>query len=270
MSAPLDRRADARYLREVAYAEPTGLTTRAALYAHQQPRIDLVTEALVELDGLAGCDVIDVGCGNGRYLAALHATGARVVGVDLSAGMLAAVPAPRPPVVAADAQTLPIAAEAFDAVLMMHMLYHLSDPERGLSEAQRILRPSGRLLVATNGSEHLAEMNELWLPLLDALEVRGDLEEIGLVNARLTADSLRRLVAGRFERFTERSLRSAVVVADPGPVLRHAATTTGSHVIGEAREELLVRFGEQVNACIRRNGEFRITTEVVFFLAEKS
>jgi len=56
-----------------------------------------------------------------------------------------------------------------------------------VAEAARVLRPGGKLLVATNGRRHLAEMNELWLPLLDRTGLRVALEDSGLVNPRVTA-----------------------------------------------------------------------------------
>jgi SAM-dependent methyltransferase len=101
------KRADTRYLRDVAYADPSGLAARASLYDFQQPRIDLQSEMLAALGPLDGRVVGDIGCGDGRYIAALRGAGAQVVGIDLSVGMLAGVPDP-PALVAADSQALPL------------------------------------------------------------------------------------------------------------------------------------------------------------------
>jgi SAM-dependent methyltransferase len=91
---PEPGRADSRYLREVAYADPSGLGARASLYDFQQPYVDLQSEALALLEPLDGRVVGDVGCGDGRYIDALRGAGARVVGIDLSVGMLAGVSSP--------------------------------------------------------------------------------------------------------------------------------------------------------------------------------
>jgi SAM-dependent methyltransferase len=264
------RRADRWYLRDVAYADPSGLTARASLYDHQHPRIDLVGEALDMLDPIAGRVVGDVGCGNGRYVGALRAGGARVIGIDLSFGMLVHVPPPRPELVVADAQAIPLASGSLDALLMMHMLYHAPDPERAVVEARRVLEDGGRILLGTNGPRHLAEMDELWVPVLDRAGGLSDLEDAGLVNARLTARNARRLLEEHFADVDERWRPSSVVVTDPSPVMRHAASTTGAHTVGEQRDELLDELAESVGAQIRRDGEFRITTEVVFFAGRKS
>lgn len=262
-----DKRADRAYLREVAYAEPSGLAARSALYDHQHPRIDLKTEVSSCLGPLAGHTVADIGCGDGRYVHMLAATGAQVVGVDLSTGMLAGVPAPKPALVTADAQALPFLDASFDDVLMMHMLYHAPDPELAVTEAARVLREGGRCLVGVNGPEHLIEMNEIWLPLLNDVGLGDRLRTLGLVNARVRADDARALLGAAFGQVEQVRLRSRVVVTDPEPVIRHAASTAGADGTGQDREDLLGRFRDRIRDRIGETGDFRITTEVVLLLA---
>ena len=266
---PQPKRADSRYLREVAYADPSGIEARAGLFDFQQPYIDLQAEALEVLGPLDGRLVADVGCGSGRYLGALRGAGARVLGVDLSVGMLAGVPDPSA-LVAADSQSLPLTDAAIDVVMMMHMLYHVPDPALAVAEAARVLRGGGTLLVATNGRRHLAEMNELWLPLLDRIGLRAPLEDAGLVNQRVYADDARRLVSLHSQEPAVHWLRSSVIVTDAAPVIRHAASTTAAQAVGEYREELIGELSDAITSKIRRDGQFTITTEVAFITATKS
>jgi SAM-dependent methyltransferase len=182
--------------------------------------------------------------------------------------MLAGVPSP-PALVASDAEALPLTDASLDAVMMMHMLYHVPDPARAVAEATRVLRPGGKLLVATNGRRHLAEMNELWLPLLDRVGRRGELEDAGLVNPRVTADQARRFVGMHFPEPDVRWLRSSVIVTDPTPVVRHAASTTAAQAVGDRRDELVDALSEAITKEIRRDGQFTITTEVAFLTATK-
>jgi SAM-dependent methyltransferase len=263
------KRADTRYLRDVAYADPSGLAARASLYDFQHPRIDLEGEALTLLAPLDGRAVGDIGCGDGRYIDGLLGAGAHVVGVDLSVGMLAGVPSP-PTLVAADAQALPLTGASLDVVMMMHMLYHVPDPATAVAEAARVLRPDGKLLVATNGRRHLAEMNELWLPLLDLVGLRAPLEDAGLVNPRVYADDMRRFVAMYFPDPYVHWLRSSVIVTDAAPVVRHAASTTAAQAVGEHRDDLVDALSNVITAQISRDGQFTITTEVAFLTATKS
>jgi ubiquinone/menaquinone biosynthesis C-methylase UbiE len=87
--------------------------------------------------------VLDVGCGNGLYLAELRRRGIHAVGCDLSPGMLAAA-APHRELVNADVTALPFAPAACDVVLAPHMLYHVADRATAARELRRVLRPGGR------------------------------------------------------------------------------------------------------------------------------
>ncbi len=61
----------------------------------------------------------------------------------------------------ANAERIPVASAACDAVIANHMLYHVLERGRALDEIRRVLRPQGVLLAATNGVGHMAELHEL-------------------------------------------------------------------------------------------------------------
>ena len=92
---------------------------------------------------------LDVACGSGKLSQALLKLGCRVVGLDFSAGMLAvaAARAPGPRYVRGDALALPFPDASFDAATIAFGLRNLADPERGLAEMRRVLRPGGRAVV---------------------------------------------------------------------------------------------------------------------------
>jgi ubiquinone/menaquinone biosynthesis C-methylase UbiE len=60
-----------------------------------------------------------------------------------------------------DAQAIPFEDSYFDAVIANHMLYHVPDRARALSEIRRVLKSGGRLYAATNGEAHMAELKKL-------------------------------------------------------------------------------------------------------------
>lgn len=138
------------------YATDRNLRARQRLWERQEPAFDVVGWTL-ELAGIEpGMRVVDVGCGNGRFLDAMSARGVNALGCDLSAGILRSVGGHA--VVVADAVPLPYPARRFDVVLAPHMLYHVTDRPSALREFRRVLRPGGRLVAVTNGDGHLASL----------------------------------------------------------------------------------------------------------------
>ncbi len=85
---------------------------------------------------------------------------------DFSGGMLAHAQqnlngAPQFQFEVVDAQSIPFEVNTFDAVSANHMLYHVPDRSKALSEMRRVLRPDGKVYLATNGLKHLRELDDL-------------------------------------------------------------------------------------------------------------
>jgi ubiquinone/menaquinone biosynthesis C-methylase UbiE len=99
--------------------------------------------------------VLDVGCGTGQFayqVRRIHPV-AEVVGLDLSAGMLARgrercqEPLARVRLVRGDSQRLPFRDDSFDVVTCAHSFHHYPDQARVVREMHRVLRPGGRLMI---------------------------------------------------------------------------------------------------------------------------
>ena len=104
---------DRDYVVNHQYKTDANLAARQSIYRFQQPRVEIYATALGFADLQGDEAVLDIGCGNGGYLAELQRRGHRgpVIGFDLSPGMLAAA---RPVATAAalgiaDAEYLPVA-----------------------------------------------------------------------------------------------------------------------------------------------------------------
>jgi len=61
-----------------------------------------------------------------------------------------------------DAQVIPFESESFDIVIANHMLYHVPNRPQAFAEIRRVLKEGGTLIAASNGNNHLAEINR-WL-----------------------------------------------------------------------------------------------------------
>lgn len=128
-----------------------------------------------ELGLPGGSLVLDLACGTGDLAQELTDRGARAIGVDFSAGMLAASHVSTP-LVRGDAAHLPLRDGGFDGVVCGFALRNFVELTGVFSEAARVLRPGGRFaaLDATVPTNPLLRIgNAIWfrgaVPLLGRL-----------------------------------------------------------------------------------------------------
>ncbi|GAA0528231.1 hypothetical protein GCM10010172_06030 [Paractinoplanes ferrugineus] len=146
---------------EQQYADTTGnLTARMAVHEFGTNPQDWYSW-LAERLPLSG-RVLEVGAGTGRLWSTVPHEQVDLTLTDVSAVMCARLAGVAGAVVRrCEAGALPFADGGFDTVVANHMLYHVDDPAAVLREFARVLRPGGRLAVATNGRRHMAELKDL-------------------------------------------------------------------------------------------------------------
>ncbi|WP_340099885.1 class I SAM-dependent methyltransferase [Salinibaculum salinum] len=95
-------------------------------------------------------DVLDVGCGTGQTSASVAERAGTVAGVDRSAPQLSRARRKHTAVrvLRADAEHLPFPDDTFDAVVSVGAVIYFPDPVAALTEARRVTRPGGSILVA--------------------------------------------------------------------------------------------------------------------------
>ena len=98
---------------------------------------------------VAGERILDIAAGTGVSSAALAKSGARVVAVDISPGMLEVGRKRHKKIefIEADALALPFGDDEFDAVTISFGLRNIVDPKAALAEMYRVLKPGGRLVI---------------------------------------------------------------------------------------------------------------------------
>ena len=111
--------------------------------------------------------LIDIGTGTGRMLELFAPRFRRGIGLDLNPAMLAYARAKleragltHAQVRQGDIYDLPLADKTTDAVVMHQVLHFLSDPQRAIREATRVLAPGGRLLIVDFAPHDLEFLRE--------------------------------------------------------------------------------------------------------------
>jgi SAM-dependent methyltransferase len=144
------------------YADDARLRRRAAAFTGVATAEDARAPLVAALVEVSPQRVLEVGCGWGELAEwVTRETGADVCPTDLSPRMVELSRERGLDARLADVQQLPFADGSFDAAVAAWMLYHVPELDRGLSELARVLKPGGRLVVATNSAFHLEELRDL-------------------------------------------------------------------------------------------------------------
>jgi len=112
--------------------------------------------------------VLDVGCGDGSFLDALAQQGWEVNGTELSVSIAAtAMERLGDRIHVGGISDAGFPQNSFDLITFWHVLEHLEDPRRALSDAERLLKPDGRIVVAVPNltSWQAGWFKEHWLHL---------------------------------------------------------------------------------------------------------
>lgn len=94
----------------------------------------------------SGSLILDLACGTGDLTRLAMGQGHRMIGADLSLGMLSANRTGAP-LVHANCSQLPFPDGAFDGLVCGYALRNFTDLPEALVEAARVLRPGGRLAI---------------------------------------------------------------------------------------------------------------------------
>lgn len=119
-------------------------------FRYRENRLDGIANALLKVSSEASVrSILEVGCGTGRWLESLRATGAAVIGVDASTSMLthAARKLGRAPLAAARGNQLPFTGRVFDMICCVNALHHFDNPKAFIDDAAALLNRNGLLAI---------------------------------------------------------------------------------------------------------------------------
>ena len=158
--------------------------------------------------------------------------------------------------VVADAESIPLDDASVEAVIANHMLYHVPDRRKAFSEIRRVLKPGGCLLAATNGRQHMRELEQLVQRVDPSTIWDAQAAEFGLENG---GEQLSRW----FSRVTLDRYEDSLVVTEAKPLVAYVLSTGRPDLHGE-------ELARVIQHEIDSSGAFKISKDAGLFKAWKT
>lgn len=151
----------------------------------EEAALQLVELVALQAQISEGTAVCDIGCGYGATARVLASRGAEVTGITISPAQFAVATAKgagvNPSFILGDWLTNELPSDSFDAALAVESSEHMPDKSVFFSQAYRVLRPGGRLVVcAWLAAEHPSVTAEQWL--LEPICREGRMPHLGSVS----------------------------------------------------------------------------------------
>ncbi len=136
----------------------------------QEDSVRPVFVEVVERFVRPGVQLLDVGCGSGRFAQLAAGAGANAVGIDATPELLeiAAARTPGATFRPGEMEDLPFANATFDVVTGFNSFQYAARPAAALAEARRVVKPEGQVVVMIWGTAEECEASP-YLAALGAL-----------------------------------------------------------------------------------------------------
>ena len=209
-----------------------------------------------------GMKVLELGCGTGALWSAHRAQvpiDASILLTDFSERMLDAAKAAldddnRFTFAQMDIQSIPHPDASFDTVIANHMLYHVPDIPKALSEVARVLAPGGCFYASTLGMHSQQELWALYRPFADRAHFTyAKSSPFTLQNG---ADQL----AAHFAHVELREYMDSLLVTEPPDLLDYIKS------LQTIPESIAPEFDAHIRAAFAPAGSLHITKEQGLFI----
>lgn len=166
----MNKHSDQQFLLDNQYKDASNLNARIQLHRFSVNKRGLSNWIFDHFDLPNECDILELGCGTGGLWKSNEGRipqGWNITLTDFSQGIIekAKVNLTEVPhdfqFETVDAQSIPFKENSFDAVIANHMLYHVPDRNKALSEIRRVLKPDGALYASTIGFGHMRELQSI-------------------------------------------------------------------------------------------------------------
>jgi len=164
-----------------------------------------------------------------------------------------------------DAQDIPCGDCSFDVVIANHMLYHVENIEKALSEIHRVLNPGGYFYFSTVGQNHMVEIRNIMLKFKS--------EEMDIKSSDITSRFKLQNGKGKLEKWFNniemKRYKDNLIVTEVTPIIDYMFSMPGN-VRGSFNNERLHELNIYLKDKIATEGGIYITKDTGFFKGQKS
>ncbi|HHV60913.1 MAG TPA: class I SAM-dependent methyltransferase [Clostridiaceae bacterium] len=219
----------------------------------------------------SGCKILELGCGNGElWKSNLHRVGSdwEIVLTDFSEGMLETarnkIKDDRFKFLAVDAQDIPFAENSFDIVIANHMLYHVPDRKRAMSEISRVLKSEGSFYASTTGIKNMAGLRELINRFDSRINYPNRAEIIGFNLENGINELIEFFDDIRVVRYED-----SLVITEAEPLINYVLSLKEfGNIATILIDDKLKDFKKYIEDIIKENGSIYITKDAGLFIAK--
>lgn len=263
----MDNTIDDRELVKKQYKNADNLSSRISIYKYNINKEDFHKWCFDRMRFPQNAKILELGCGNGVFWLNNQERirdDLIITLSDFSDGMIDSAKTQLKTVnkrisyEKIDVQDIPHEDKSFDIVIAKHMLYHVPDLDKALSEIKRVLADGGTFYATTNAKEHLSELHDITEKYDPQLTPNSMAEKFGLDSGKIA-------IMKYFKHVRTQVFEGRLVITDAEPIVSFMSSTLkgASMLVGDKRED----FKKYVLDIIKQKGSISITTKSCLFTA---
>ena len=153
--------------------------------------------------------------------------------------------------------------QTFDVVIANHMLYHVPDRDKALSEVRRVLKPGGTFYATTMGNRNMAEYREL----LMEFDGRINYSDVGM-SKRFGLENGKEQIIKYFSDVTRRDYEDGLKITNVEALYNYTISLEGIYNVADIVRDRKEQFIDYLNDKMRQEGAIYISKLAGIFIAK--
>ena len=163
-----------------------------------------------------------------------------------------------------DAEDIPYDDCSFDIVIANHMLYHVEDIEKALSEIYRVLKPGGYFYSSTVGQNHMMEIRDIMYKFKsETMDIKSS-----DITSRFNLENGMEKLKKWFNSIEMKRYEDNLIVTEATPIIDYIFSMPGN-VRESFNSERLHELNKYLKDKIATEGGIYITKDTGFFKGQK-